>query len=52
MANATRFLLYRQTGRTLQGQATVCDQDGNPVLDFTCTFKIAEDRVIRRIVRG
>lgn len=38
-----------QTGRTLQGQATVFDQDGNPVLDFTCTFKVAEDRVIRGI---
>jgi uncharacterized protein (TIGR00369 family) len=38
-----------QTGRILQGRATVFDQDANPVLEFDCTFKIAEDRVIRGI---
>jgi uncharacterized protein (TIGR00369 family) len=44
-----RAQVSKQDGRTLQGRATVCDQDGNPVLDFTCTFKIAEDRMIRGI---
>jgi len=42
-----RAKVTRQAERTLQGQATVYDQDGNPVLDFACTFKIADDRVIR-----
>lgn len=42
-----RAQVTREAGRTLQGQAIVCDQDGNPVLDFAGMFKIADDRVIR-----
>jgi hypothetical protein len=38
-----------RAGRILQGRATVFDQDGSPVLDFSSTFKIAEDRLIRGI---
>jgi uncharacterized protein (TIGR00369 family) len=47
-----RAKICEQTGRTLQGQATVCDQDGNSVLDFSCTFRIAEDRAIRGMEWG
>ena len=41
-----------RAGRMLQGQATVFDQDGSPVLDFASTFKVAEDPVIRGIERS
>jgi uncharacterized protein (TIGR00369 family) len=44
-----RAQLSEQSGRTLHGRATVYDQDGNPVLDFACTFKIAGDRFSRGI---
>ena len=38
-----------KTERILQGQATVFDEDGRPVLEFSSTFKIAQERVIRGI---
>jgi len=38
-----------QTGNILQGQATIFDEDGKPVLKFSSTFKIARDRAIRGI---
>jgi acyl-CoA thioesterase len=33
----------------LRGQATLLDEDGRPVLEFSSTFKIARDRAIRGI---
>ncbi len=38
-----------QTERVLQGRATVFDEEGRPVLEFSSTFKIAKDRAIRGI---
>jgi uncharacterized protein (TIGR00369 family) len=36
-----------QEGRTLFGQATICDEVRAPVLEFSSTFKIAKDGSIR-----
>ena len=41
--------IIRQDGRMIQGQATVYNDDENPVLEFTSTFKVAEDSIIRDI---
>ncbi|MCU0598290.1 MAG: PaaI family thioesterase [Desulfobacterales bacterium] len=36
--------------RTIQGVATVSDENGKPVLEFKSTFKIARDRQIKKPV--
>jgi uncharacterized protein (TIGR00369 family) len=38
-----------QQGRILYGQASVYNEDEQPVLEFTSTFKIAKDTIIRGI---
>jgi acyl-CoA thioesterase len=44
-----RARIVGQEGRVLQGQATVYDEAGRPVLAFSSTFKVARDSVIRGI---
>ena len=39
-------------GRILQGQATVCNEKGRAVLEFTSIFKMARDSKIRGISFG
>jgi acyl-coenzyme A thioesterase PaaI-like protein len=41
-----------QTGNIFQGQATIFDENGRPVQEFSSTFKIARDRAIRGIEWG
>jgi acyl-CoA thioesterase len=41
--------VVNREGRTLQGQATVCDEEQKPVLEFSSTFKVARDSSIKGV---
>ena len=41
--------IIQQEGRILQGQATVYNEEERPVLQFSSTFKVAKDSIIRGI---
>ena len=44
-----RAQIIGQEGRAFYGQATVCNEDGRPVLEFSSVFKVARDSRIRDI---
>jgi acyl-CoA thioesterase len=44
-----RAKVIQQEGRILQGQATVYNEEEKPVLEFSSTFKVAKDSIIRGI---
>ena len=44
-----RAKVMHQEGRILQGQATVYNEEERPVLEFSSTFKVAKDSIIRGI---
>jgi uncharacterized protein (TIGR00369 family) len=44
-----RAKVIKQEGRILQGQATVYNEEEKPVLEFSSTFKVAKDSIIRGI---
>ncbi len=44
-----RAKVIKQEGRILQGQATVYNEKERPVLEFSSTFKVAKDSIIRGI---
>jgi uncharacterized protein (TIGR00369 family) len=44
-----RAKVLQQEGRILQGQATVYNEAERPVLEFSSTFKVAKDSIIRGI---
>ena len=44
-----RARVMKQQGRILQGQATVYNEEERPVLEFSSTFKVAKDSIIRGI---
>jgi hypothetical protein len=42
----------KQQGRILQGQATVYNEEARAVLEFSSTFQVAKDSIIRGITFG
>jgi uncharacterized protein (TIGR00369 family) len=44
-----RAKVRQQQGRILHGQATVYNEEERPVLEFSSTFKVAKDSIIRGI---
>ena len=44
-----RATVIKQEGEILQGQATVYNEEKRPVLEFSSTFKVAKDNIIRGI---
>lgn len=44
-----RAKVIKQEGRILHGQATVYNEEEKPVLEFSSTFKVAKDSIIRGI---
>ncbi len=44
-----RAKVIKQEGRILHGQATVYNEEEKPVLEFSSTFKVAKDSIIRGV---
>ncbi len=47
-----RAEVAKREGRSLQGKAILYDDEGRAVLEFSSTFKVAKDAIIRGITFG